>query len=78
MIVSNQQSGTESNGCMPVFNLLSLFCAVLGPLQQTIPVTIKMGIPTPTNASRIIPHLHAQGPISQVNLNSVKVAINTN
>lgn len=78
MVISNQQSGTESNGCMPVLNLLSLFCAVLGPLQQTIPVTIKMGIPTPINANKIIPHLHAQEPISQVSLDSVKVAINTN
>lgn len=83
MVISNQQSGTESNGCLPVLNLLSLFCAVLGPLQQTIPVTIKMGIPTPVNANKIIPHqiiphLHAQEPISQVSLDSVKVAININ
>lgn len=78
MVISNQQSGTESNGCLPVLNLLSLFCAVLGPLQQTIPVTINLGIPTPINANKIIPHLHAQEPISQVSLDSVKVAININ
>lgn len=61
---------------------VSVLCS-LGPLQQTIPVTIKMGIPTPINANKIIPHqiiphLHAQEPISQVSLDSVKVAINTN
>lgn len=37
-----------------------------------------MGISTPINSNKIICHLHAQEPISQVSLDPIKLAINTN